>query len=305
MKVSVIGTGHVGSTLAFVLTLKNLVKELVLVGRTRESAQGDVLDLRHGQLFVNAPAQVTAGTVADTAGSDIIAMCASVPTPRNMNSRLELARGNVQLMKELMPELARLSPDCKVVMVSNPVDVLVHYALEYTDLRPNQVVGTGTLVDSSRFRQLLAEEFRIHSGDIRAYMLGEHGDSQFPAMSCAGAGGEPLDPTPARYALAEKASRAGFEVFKHKGMTNYAVALAAAEIIECIIKDAKHTLPVSLRVDGFLGVRDVCLSLPAVVGGNGIERVLHPKLNEQEQEAFLHSASVVREVIASAGENGG
>lgn len=300
MKVSVIGTGHVGSTLAFVLTLKNLVKELVLVGKTRESAMGDVLDLRHGQLFVNTPTQVSAGTLADSAGSDIIAMCASVPTPKDMNSRLELAKGNVKLMRELMPELARLSPDCKVVMVSNPVDVLVHYALEFTNLRPNQVVGTGTLVDSSRFRQLLAEELRIHSGDIRAYILGEHGDSQFPAMSCADAGGEPLDPTPARYELADWASKAGFEVLKYKGHTNYAVALAAAEIIECIITDAKHTLPVSLQVDGFLGVSDVCLSLPAVIGGNGIERVLHPRLNKREEGEFLHSAEVVRRVVASA-----
>ncbi|NVD36716.1 malate dehydrogenase [Marinobacter lutaoensis] len=300
MKVSIVGIGHVGSALAFVLTLKNIVKELVLVGRTRESAKGDVLDLRHGQLFVDTPAQVTAGTLVDTAGSDIIAMCASIPTPKDMRSRLELARGNVELMRQLMPELARLSPGCKVVMVSNPVDVLVHYALEFTGFRPHQVIGTGTLVDSARFRQLLAEELRIHSGDIRAYILGEHGDSQFPAMSCAGAGGEPLDPTPGRYRLFEKASKAGFEVLKHKGCTNYAVALAAAEIIECIITDAKHTMPVSLRVDGFLGVRDVCLSLPAVVGGNGIERVLHPRLNEQEQAAFLHSAQVVRDAIAAS-----
>ena len=300
MKVSIVGIGHVGSALAFVLTLKNIVKELVLVGRTRESAKGDVLDLRHGQLFVDTPAQVTAGTLVDTAGSDIIAMCASIPTPKDMRSRLELARGNVELMRQLMPELARLSPGCKVVMVSNPVDVLVHYALEFTGFRPHQVIGTGTLVDSARFRQLLAEELRIHSGDIRAYILGEHGDSQFPAMSCAGAGGEPLDPTPGRYRLFEKASKAGFEVLKHKGCTNYAVALAAAEIIECIITDDKHTMPVSLRVDGFLGVRDVCLSLPAVVGGNGIERVLHPRLNEQEQAAFLHSAQVVRDAIAAS-----
>ena len=300
MKVSVIGLGNVGSTLAFVLTLKNIIDELVLVGRSKESVLGDVLDLRHGQLFVNTPAQVTAGTISDTAGSDVIAVCASVPTPKNMSSRLELAQGNVQLMKELMPELARLSPDCKIVMVSNPVDVLVHYALEFGGFRPNQVIGTGTLVDSSRFRQLLAEELRIHSEDIRAYILGEHGDSQFPAMSCADVGGETLDATPGRYALFERASRAGFEVLKHKGCTNYAVALASAEIIECIANDSKHTLPVSLRVDGFLGVDDVCLSLPAVVGRNGIERVLHPRLDEKEQAAFLHSANVVREVIASS-----
>ncbi|WP_111495059.1 malate dehydrogenase [Marinobacter bohaiensis] len=303
MKVSVIGMGNVGSSLAFVLAMKHIVKELVLVGRSRESVLGDVLDLRHGQLFVSTPTQVNAGTLADTAGSDIIAMCASVPTPKHMRSRMELAQGNVDLMREIMPELARLSPESTIVMVSNPVDVLVHYALKFTGFRPNQVLGTGTLVDSSRFRQLLAEELRIHTEDIRAYILGEHGDSQFPAMSCAEAGGEPLDPTPGRFALFEKASRAGFEVLKHKGCTNYAIALAAAFIIESIALDAKHTMPVSLRVDGFQGVTDVCLSLPAVIGGNGIERVLHPRLNEREQQAFLHSASTVRNVIESvAGE---
>lgn len=300
MKVSVIGMGNVGSSLAFALAMRNTAKELMLVGRSRESVLGDALDLRHGQLFVDTPTQVNAGTLKDTAGSDVIAMCASVPTPTNMKSRLELAQGNVALLRDMMPELARLSPQTKLVMVSNPVDVLVHYALEFTGFRPNQVLGTGTLVDSSRFRQLLAEELRIHTEDIRAYILGEHGDSQFPAMSCADAGGEPLDPTPGRYALADRASRAGFEVLKYKGCTNYAVALAAAEIIQCIADDSKRTMPVSLKVDGFLGVNDVCLSLPAVIGRNGIERVLHPRLSGDEQQSFLNSAGVVREVIASS-----
>ena len=258
MKVSVIGLGNVGSSLAFVLAIRNVVRELVLVGRNRDLVMGDVLDLRHGQLFVDTPTDVFAGRIADTAGSDVIAICASVPTPKNMRSRLELAQGNVDLMRELMPALARHAPDSKIVIVSNPVDVLVHYALEFTGFQPHQILGTGTLVDSSRFRQLLAEELRIHMEDIRAYILGEHGDSQFPAMSCADAGGEPLDPTPARYALFERASQAGFEVLKYKGCTNYAIALAAAEIIQCIALDAKHTMPVSLRVDGFLGVSDVC-----------------------------------------------
>jgi len=301
MKISVVGLGKVGSSLAFALAMRNTAKELLLVGRTRESVLGDALDLRHGQLFVNAPLQVNAGTLKDTAGSDIIAMCASVTTPANMKSRMELADGNVALMKTMMPELSKLSPDAILVMVSNPVDVLVHYALEYSGYKTNQVLGTGTLVDSSRFRQLLAEELRIHTEDIRAYILGEHGDSQFPAMSCAEAGGEPLDPTPGRYALFEKASKAGFQVLKYKGCTNYAIALAAAEIIQCIVDDTKHTMPVSLRVDGFLGTRDVCLSLPAVIGRNGIERVLHPRLNNEEQQSFLKSAEAIRSVIAAVG----
>jgi len=299
MKVAVVGLGKVGSSLAFVLAIKNFVQELVLVGRTRESVLGDVLDLRHGQLFVDAPTRIVAGTVEDTAGSDIIAICASAPTPRDMQSRLQLAPANVALLRALLPDLARLSPQCKMVLVSNPVDVLVHFALQITGFKPNQIMGTGTLVDSARFRQLLAEEIRIHQEDIRAYILGEHGDSQFPAMSCADAGGEPIDPTPARYALFEQASRAGFEVFKHKGHTNYAIALAAAFIIQCIALDSRHTMPISLKVDGFLGVDDVCLSLPAVVGKNGVERVLHPSLNAAEQQAFLRSAAIVRSTIAN------
>ncbi|HVL00639.1 MAG TPA: hypothetical protein VM553_12545 [Dongiaceae bacterium] len=299
MKVAVVGLGKVGSSLAFVLSIKNFVQELVLVGRTRESALGDVLDLRHGQLFADVPTRITAGTVEDTAGADIIAVCASAPTPKDMRNRLQLAPANVALLRELLPELARLSPNSKIVIVSNPVDVLVHFALQITGFPPGRIMGTGTLVDSARFRQLLAEEIQIHPEDIRAYILGEHGDSQFAAMSCADAGGEPIDPTPARYALAEQASHAGFEVFKHKGHTNYAIALAAAYIIQCIATDTKHTLPISLKVNGFLGVNDVCLSLPAVVGKNGIERVLQPRLNDAEQQAFLRSAAVVRAVITS------
>ncbi len=299
MKVSVVGLGKVGSSLAFVLSIKNFVHELVLVGRTKDRVMGDVLDLRHGQLFVDAPTKITAGTLADTVGSDIIAICASVPTPPNMSSRLILAPENVAMLQSFLPEIARLAPQSKIVIASNPVDVLVHFALEITGFKPQQIMGTGTLVDSARFRQLLADEIQIHMEDIRAYILGEHGDSQFPAMSCADAGGEPIDPSPARYKLFEQASKAGFEVFLHKGHTNYAIALAAASIIQCIALDSKHTMPISLKSDGFLGVNDVCLSLPAVVGKNGVERVLHPRLNEKEQQAFLHSAAVIRTVIES------
>lgn len=298
MKVSVVGLGKVGSSLAFVLALKSFVRELVLVGRSSDSVMGYVLDLRHGQLFVETPTRIVAGEAADTVGSDVIALCASAPTPADMSSRLQLAQPNVALLRSILPELARLSPYARIVVVSNPVDVLVHFTLQLTGFAPAQILGTGTLVDSARFRQLLSDELQINMEDIRAYILGEHGDSQFPAMSCAYAGGEQIDATPARYALFQQASRAGFEVFKYKGYTNYAIAMAAAAIIHCIATDAKHTMPISLKVDGFLGVDDVCLSLPAVVGRNGIERIFHPRLNEAEQSAFLNSARVVRDTIA-------
>jgi L-lactate dehydrogenase len=301
MKVSIIGLGKVGSSLAFVLSLRNIIKELVLVGRSTESVMGDVLDLRHGQLFVEAPTRIYAGTLEDTQNSDILAICASAPMAADMQDRQELGPANVKLMASLLPELARYSPNAKLVMVSNPVDILVHYAIQLTGFAPHQVMGTGTLVDSARFRQLLAEEVQIHMEDIRAYILGEHGATQFPAMSCAFAGGEQIEDTPKRRELFHQASQAGFEVLKRKGHTNYAIALAAADIIQCIATDTKHTMPISLKVDGYLGVNDVCLSLPAVVGKKGIERILHPKLNQQEQEAFLKSAETLKKIIREIG----
>lgn len=297
MKVSIVGVGKVGSSLAFILSTRSFIEELVLVGRNPESVMGDVLDLRHGQLFVEAPTRIVAGTMADTADSDIIAICASAPTPPGMSDRLAMAGANVALMQSMLPTLARYSPDSRLVIASNPVDVLVYFAGVFTGFAPGRIIGTGTLLDSARFRQLLADELQIHMEDIRANILGEHGDSQFPAMSCANAGGEPIEATPARYEMARQAARAGFEVYNRKGYTNYAIALAAADIIKGIATNTRHTMPVSLKVDGFLGVDDVCLSLPAVIGRRGIERVLHPALNAEEQQAFLHSAEVVRHCI--------
>jgi len=302
MKVSIIGVGKVGSSLAFVLSLKNIIRELVLVGRNQDSVMGDVLDLRHVQLFVDVPTKIIGGTVEATADSDIIALCASVPMPRDMDDRMELAYANVKLLETLLPPLAAASPNAKLLIVSNPVDVLVHFAIRFSGFPPERVFGTGTLVDSARFRQLLSEEVGIHAEDLRAYILGEHGASQFPALSCADAGGEPIDATPARFALAKQAAEAGFEVFKRKGYTSYAISSAAADIIQCIVTDAKHTMPISLQLDGFCGIDDVCLSLPAVVGKVGIVRILHPKLNELEREQLRASAAVIRKVIANVNE---
>lgn len=298
MKVSIIGLGHVGSTLAFVLSLKSIIKELVLVGRTPESVMGDVLDLRHGQLFVEVPTKIVAGTLEDTAGSEVLVICASVPMAADMPDRQVLGPANVALFKTLLPPLAHLSPQAKILVVSNPVDILVYFAIEFTGFKSAQVLGTGTLVDSARFRQLLADDVQIHSEDIRAYILGEHGQTQFPAMSVAAAGGEAIDDTPHRRDLFAQASNAGFDVLRRKGHTCYAIALAAADIVQAIIADTKHTMPVSLKCDGFLGVTDVCLSLPAVIGRSGIERILHPNLNNQEQAQFLHSANHLCAIIA-------
>jgi len=300
MKISVVGLGKVGSTLAFALSQRNCVHEMVLVGRRPEAALGDALDIAHAQSFVEVPTRVIAGSIAETVGSDVLVICASAPTPTGLHDRAMLGPANVKLMQELLPPLARLSPQAILVMVSNPVDALTYYAIEFTGFPAKRVIGSGTLIDSARLRHELSQELAIHSSDLRAYILGEHGGSQFAAMSCATAGGETIDDTPTRRELIKRVVGAGIEIYNYKGHTNYGIALAVTAIVEAIALDTKHTLPVSVVVDGFLGVKDVCLSLPAVVGRSGVERILHPRLNEAETEAFRRSAAAVQQQIAAA-----
>ena len=162
MKISVVGVGKVGSTLAFALSQRNFVSELVLVGRNHEATLGDALDMAHAQSFVEVPTKIVAGTFADTAGSDIIAVCASIPTPPNMTDRAAQGPDNVKLMRELLPPLAKFSPAAIFVMVSNPVDVLTHYAIEFTGLPAHRILGSGTLIDSARLRHELSLQVGIH-----------------------------------------------------------------------------------------------------------------------------------------------
>lgn len=297
MKVSIIGTGRVGSTLAYTLVIKELIDELVLVNRSPERAEGDALDLQHAHLFVDHSIDIRSGGVAETAGSDVIVVCASAPWKDNFTDRMQSATDNTRLMEELIPPLAEASPDAILLMLTNPVDVLTWHAIRLSGFAPERVMGTGTLVDSARFREMLSAQIGIHPADIRVYALGEHGDSQFLAFSHATAGGEPVEDNAERRAMFAQATQAGYEVFNKKGCTNYAIAMAAAYVIETIRRDARHTMPLSVLVDGYQGVSGVCLSLPVVVGRGGIVRWMNPQLNEQESAAFQQSASVIREVI--------
>ncbi len=284
--------------LAYTLMLRAAAREIVLVGSNRTKAEGEAMDLMHAQAFLQVPVTVRAGDLEDCADSEVVAMCASMPTPENINNRNQLAAGNVQLMRELLPTIAKLAPHCKLVMISNPVDVLTWEALQLTGFPPERVMGTGTLVDSIRFREMLSAMTHIHPDDLRAYILGEHGMHMFPAMSVAQAGGEKIDDTPERRALCDKAAMAGLEVFRKKRNTCYAIGQAASYVIEAILLDERRTVPLSVKIDGFLGVEGVCLSLPVVVGKRGIERILNPDLNEMEAGQFREAAEAVKKVIA-------
>lgn len=297
MKITLVGTGRVGSAIAFALTINPLASELLLLNRSREKAEGDALDLTHAAALVDSNIKISSGEIADSKDSDVIIFTASVPFQYPNQTRLEMGIDNMPILRDWMPGLAKASPNAIVVMVSNPVDALAYETIRLTGFDPKRVIGTGTLVDSIRYRALLSTELKIHAQDIRAYILGEHGDTQFAASSIAMTGGERFYPSDTSRRMFEETKAMGYEVFRLKGHTSYGIAMATITILDSIAYDLRHTMPVSVLVDGYLGVEDVCLSLPAVIGREGVTRILHPTLSEDEEAAFRNSAEVVKQTL--------
>ncbi|GAB5405748.1 MAG: hypothetical protein Aurels2KO_39790 [Aureliella sp.] len=220
--------------------------------------------------------------------------------PIELNGRFDrttLAEGNVELFRHWVPLLAQASPNAVFIVVTNPVDVMTYVTWKLSGFPSSRVLGTGTLIDSARFRSYLSDHLQIHPDDIRAYVLGEHGESQFPALSVAATGGRTLDADPMIETLFCRTRDAGIEVYEHKGYTNYGIAMATALVIESVLRDSRRTLPVSTLINGLHGVDDLCLSLPAVVGGTGVLRTLTPRLSPEESKLFKQSADSVRAVL--------
>lgn len=303
MKITIVGTGRVGSAIAFALTINPLASELVLVNRSPDRAEGDALDLTHASALQNTNMLIRSGDIADSADSDVIVFTASARMEGlgKTKSRLDMAVNNFPLLQEWIPPLVKASPDAIIIMVSNPVDTMTYATLRLSGFPASRVIGTGTLVDSVRYRSLLSKELKIHSDDIRAYILGEHGDTQFAAHSIAMTGGERFYPSDMSRRLFEKTVQFGYEVYRLKGHTCYAIASATMTILDSIAYDLRHTMPISVLVEDFLDVSDVCLSLPAVVGRNGVTRILHPSLSDEEQNSFRRCAEVVRKTIRQIG----
>lgn len=304
MKVSIIGAGHVGATVAFAILMKGICDEIVLVNRTRRRAEGEAADLQHASAFVSRAVAVRAGELDDTANSDVLIMSASAPSKHASDepvntSRAAHAKENSELLRTWIRPLVDLSPKAVLVIVTNPVDAMTYLAWQLSGLPSHRVIGTGTLIDSARFRSYLSEHLRIHPDDIRAYVMGEHGDTQFPALSVAATGGERIDHDPVIPELFQKTVSSAHEIFSIKGYTNYAIALATSMIVESVLLDSHRTLPVSTLIQGFEGVEGVCLSIPSVIGRSGVVRQLYPQLSEVESLQFRLSAQEVRGVIAS------
>ncbi|MCC6507694.1 MAG: NAD(P)-binding domain-containing protein [Pirellulaceae bacterium] len=300
MKVSIVGVGHVGAAIAFAIVTKGLCQDLVLVNRTRRKAEGEAADLQHAAAFGSRAMRISAGEISETAGSDVVVLAMSAPRDRTAvagAARKAQVHENCVLVRQLMPDLVQASPNAVFLVVTNPVDAMTYVAWKSSGLPSGRIIGSGTLIDSARFRAYLSEHMHVHPDDIRAYVLGEHGDTQFPALSVAATGGERLDRDPVIHRLFERTVASAHEVFAIKGYTNYAIGLASAMIIESILLDSHRTLPVSTLIQGFQGVEDVCLSIPVVIGRAGVVRALVPYFSASEIASFKACAASVKEVI--------
>jgi L-lactate dehydrogenase len=315
VKISVVGVGHVGSVVGFILATHGLAGEIVLCARdgedeaareSRQRAAMDALDIKHAVAATSHRLEVRAGASADTRGSDILVMTASAAMGAGVKSRMDLAATNTALMRRLVPRLADLSPDAIFVNVTNPVDVITHHIHKLSGFDWRKVIGTGTLIDTFRLRRRLADELDINALDLKIYVIGEHGDTSLVTLSGATVGGmslarivDVLGVRKAMIAEAEEEARdIGTEMVHVRGYTNYAVAMAAQMIVDCIVNDRSSVLPVSVRAEDICGVdSDVILSLPCVISREGVQQRLMPELDEDERTLLRRSAAAVRDAI--------
>jgi len=311
MKVAIVGAGNVGATLAYTLLVRDVATRISLIDVNREKALGEALDLAHGASYLEN-VEIRAEGYDGVADADVIVLTAGRGRKPG-ETRLDLARGNAAITEEILAGIIPHYRGAVVVVVSNPMDVLTYLAVKRLPAPPTKVIGSGTSLDSSRFRYLLGREFDIDPRNIHAYVIGEHGDSSVPVWSMASLGQIPvkLYAPPGRLPLDDEARlrihrsvvTAGKEVIQRKGATFYAVALSVARIIEAILHDEKSVLTVSTYIERFGPIADVCLSLPAVVGRAGIREVLPIVLDQEEQQKLAASAAALKEIITQLGSD--
>ncbi len=303
MKVSIIGGGGlVGSCAASALQFGGIVNEIALVDVNLELAEGQALDLLHGASLTSDQKIYGCGTEA-VKDSDVICITAGLRRKPD-ESRLDLINRNVALFRNILADVKQhgLKPTAKVFVVSNPVDILTYLAVKDLDLPANQVIGLGTVLDTTRLRSMMAQRLNMPASQVQTLILGEHGDSMVPIWSAAQIAGLPLDKypgvTPALIADVEKKTRgSGAEVIKKKGGAGFAVGASIADVIHSIALDQRRILPVSSLQNGAYGLRDVCISVPTIVGSQGVVNCYEIELWPKEMMALQKSGSVLRGTI--------
>lgn len=309
-KISIIGTGTVGSTIAYTLTVMGLASEIVMIDINNEKALGEALDIRQGTPFCSA-CTIYAGDYRDAAGSDIVILTSGVARKPGQ-SRLELAQTNVNITKAIIPEITKYAPDAAYIIVSNPVDILTYTFHKFAEIPESQIIGSGTILDTARLRSRLSEYYNINQGNVHAYVFGEHGDSSFVPWSVANISNIPIEECPKLITtpgithpeldfkeIEQYVRKSGGTVIARKGATFYAVSVSVCHICKCLLSGIDTTMTVSTMMHGEYGIDDVCLSTLNLVGQGGVRGKINLNLTDEEVVKLRHSAETLKDVIKS------
>jgi len=301
--VGIVGTGNVGSAAAYALFNQGLASEILLLDKDTRRAEGEAMDLMHGQLLVG---RMTCRAVEypDMVGAQVIVLAAGASQKSPDESRHDLLARNARIFREVIAQLDEHAPEALLVVATNPVDVLTYLSQEESQ-RPNErIIGTGTLLDTARFRALLGRHYGVDPRSVHAYILGEHGDSEVPIWSNATIGGQPIEDETVlgrewkpdtMQSIFEQARRAAYDIIDRKGHTDSAIGVVIARIVRAILEDQQAVLPVSVRPGGAYDIHDVCLSTPCVLGLEGVEAHVNPELADDERAALQASAQALKD----------
>ncbi len=308
-KISIIGAGNVGASVAYALVIEGVTAEIVLVDIDKDRARGEAMDLNHAVPF-SVPTDIAAGDYADCRNSDVVVITAGAAQKAG-ESRLVLVEKNVEIFKKIVPELMKACPDAILLVVSNPVDVLTYATLRISDLPQERVFGSGTVLDTARFRHELGAHFGVDARNVHAYILGEHGDSEVPIWSRAMIAGVPItefcervhhDCThDEREAIFQRVKTAAYKIIEMKGATYYAIGLGTVRLIEAILRDQHTVLTGSTLLSGQYDLKELCFSLPIQLGRSGIERVIDLPVDDREEAGLRKSGGVLKDALKQVG----
>ncbi|WP_252243002.1 MULTISPECIES: L-lactate dehydrogenase [unclassified Clostridium] len=305
-KISIIGAGFVGSTTAFALMNSGVATEICIYDINMDKAMGEVMDLVHGTSFVK-PVNIYAGSIAETKDSDIVIITAGA-AQKDGETRLDLIEKNYNIFKGFIPEIAKVSPDAILLVASNPVDILAYITYKLSGFPKERVIGTGTVLDTSRLKYVIGKYLNVNNNNVHAYVLGEHGDSEVVSWSTASIAGEGFDDYTKKFSLEWDAEirsviesdvkNAAYEIISRKKATYYAIGLAITKIAESILRDENAILTVSSLMQGEYGISDMYLAIPTIINRNGAVRIVEPNITEEEIEKLQNSANVLKEHVS-------
>jgi L-lactate dehydrogenase len=309
-KIAVIGAGAVGATIAYACMIRGVGKQIVLYDVDRKKVEAESLDLVHGLQFVPMATIDGSDDIEICRDADIVVITAGAKQKPGQ-TRMDLAATNVEICRKLVPDLLRVAPNCILLLVTNPVDVLTYITHKLSHLPRERVFGSGTLLDSSRFRWLIASRLKVAVQNVHACIAGEHGDSEIPLWSSATIANIPLHQWQVmhhgkltvrdRTEIFENVKNAAYQIIQGKGATNYAIGLATSRILEAILHDENRVLPVTSLIESYHGIDDVCLALPSIVNRRGVEPPLPIPMNDAEEAGLRNSAETIRAAIRALG----